>query len=84
MRPSTHVRAGIKRALRRRYAYAALRTLRQALAKAIARHEALTFGAAPYAGYGELQAIAGAYWAGLLRLRRRWPALDLTDERAKL
>ncbi len=83
MRPSTYLRGGLRRALARRYGYAALRTLRRAVAAALSRHERLTFGAAPYDGAGELDAVAAAYWRALLRLRRRWPDLDLDDERAK-
>jgi hypothetical protein len=83
LRPSTYLRAGLRRALGRRYGYAALRTIRRALAGALARHERLTFGAAPYEGAGELDAIAVAYWRALLRLRRRWPDLNLEDERAR-
>ncbi len=82
MRPSLHIRSGLRRALRRRYAYAALRTLRGALRRAIARHEALTIGARPYAGAGELEAIRVAYGRALSRLRQRWPNLDLSDERS--
>lgn len=83
MRPALYVRSGLRRALGRRYGYAALRTLRLALRRALAKHWALTYGAAPYAGAGELEAIRLAYWGGLQRLRRRWPALDLADERAE-
>ena len=83
MRPSLHIRSGLRRALRRRYGFAALRTLRGALRRAMKRHEALTLGPRPYAGAGELEAIRGAYGWALAQLRRRWPNLDLGDERSE-
>jgi hypothetical protein len=83
VRPSLHIRSGLRRALRRRYGFAALRTLRGALRRAIARHEALTLGPRPYVGSGELEAIRVAYVRALARLRRRWPNLDLSDERSE-
>jgi len=83
MRQATYLKLGLRRALARRYGYAALRTIRRALARALARHEALTFGPRSYDGRGELDAIASAYWRALQRLRRRWPGLDLEDERAR-
>ncbi len=83
MRPTGHIKAGLRRALRRRYAYSALRTLRLALKRAIARHEALTLGTRPYAGAGELEAVRHAFGAALTRLRKRWPDLDLADERSQ-
>ncbi len=84
MKPSQHIAAGLRRALRRRYGYAALRTLRRALVRARARHELLTFGPRPYDGQSEREAIATAYWRALRRLAKRWPALDLEDDRARL
>ncbi len=83
MRPSTRLRLGLRAALRRRYGYAALRVLRRSLGHAIASHERLTFGAAPYDGATEGEAIFRGYWVALQRLRRRWPALDLEDVRSQ-
>jgi hypothetical protein len=83
MKPATFVKAGLRRALARRYGYAALRVLRRALVRALARHQAATFGPAPYAGSGVLDDVGAAYWRGLQRLRRRWPDLDLEDDRAR-
>jgi hypothetical protein len=84
MYPSTYVRTAVKRALRRRYAYAALRTLRKALARALARHWTLTFGERPYAGSGELERVGTAYARALAAVRRRWPGLDLEDPRGRV
>ncbi len=84
MDPATYVRTGLRRALRRRYGYAALRTLRRSVARGLARHWSLTFGDRPYAGAGELDRIARAYGQALKRLRARWPGLNLEDDRARL
>jgi hypothetical protein len=84
MQPATYVTAGLRRALRRRYGYAALRTLRRAVARGLARHWLLTYGDRPYAGAGELERLATAYGRALQRLRRRWPDLDLSDDRSRL
>ena len=82
MRPATYLRRGLRRALRRRYAYRALRDLRQAAAAAVARHWALTMGVRPYNGADERERMYALYLRGLRRLQRRWPALDLDDPRA--
>ncbi len=82
-RPATRIRIGVRAALRRRYGYAALRWFRRAVATAAGAHLASSIGARPYDGEAEWQAIRDAYHAGVLRLRRRWPALDLDDPRAR-
>jgi hypothetical protein len=81
MRPAARVKFGLKVALRRRYGYAALRVLRRALAAALEQHHWRSIGPAKYVS--ELQAIDAAYWGGLKRLRKRWPDLDLEDERSR-
>jgi hypothetical protein len=57
--------------------------LRRALVVAVEHHERRTLGAAPYDGATEGEAIYRGYWTALGRLRKRWPALDLEDERAR-
>jgi len=67
--------------LRRKYGYAALRVLRRSLRAAVAAHRAGQVGARSYStGRAEL---ADAYSVALKRLRKRWPRLDLSDDRAK-
>jgi hypothetical protein len=83
VRPSTRLKIGLKTALRRRYGYAALRALRRALVAAVESHKAKELGAAPYDG-SEGEVIYRLYWQALQRLRKRWPDLDLEDDRAKL
>jgi hypothetical protein len=75
LKPATRIKVGLRAALRRRYAYAALRRLRRASSAAWSAHWRGTFGAAPYAGTGQADAIAAAYSRALARLRRRWPNL---------
>jgi hypothetical protein len=83
LKPSTRLKVGLRTALRRRYGYAALRVLRRSLLAAIETHRRGQFGPVPYDGATQGEAIYRGYWQGLQRLRRRWPDLDLTDERAR-
>ncbi len=83
MRPSTRIKVGLRAALRRRYGFAALRVLRRALRRALADHRARTLGGRRYAGDVEAEAIRAAFRYGVRRLRRRWPSLSFTDERAE-
>lgn len=83
MRPSTRIRFALRAALRRRYGYAALRVLRRGVARAVVDHFERSVGARPYAGSGEARAIGAEYQRALHQVLRRWPALDLSDERAQ-
>ena len=81
MGPVARIKLGTRAALRRKYGYAALRVLRRSLRVAVAAHRAAQVSARSYStGRAEL---ADAYSAALKRLRKRWPRLDLSDERAK-
>ncbi len=82
-RPTTRIKIGLRAALRRRYGYAALRYFRRAIATATGAHLAFSIGWGPYDGTSEWTAMLDAYRAGVRRLRRRWPALDLDDPRAR-
>ena len=77
--PLGRLKLGLRAARRRRYGYAVLRAMRRALAAALVRHVERSVGPAPYAS--QYEAIYLAYRAELLRLRRRFPRLDLTDPR---
>lgn len=81
MRPATRIKLALRAALRRRYGYASLRVLRRGVRAAVADHRRRELGAAPYAS--EFDQIAASYWRALVRLRRRWPSLDLADPRAE-
>ena len=81
MRPSVRLRVAFRAAKRRRYGYAALRVLRRGLAAAMAAHLERSIGPASYAS--ELEQIRGLYVYALRELRRRFPSLDLGDERAR-
>lgn len=80
MGPITRIRIGARAALRRRYGYAALRVLRRAVRAAVAVHEAAQVDQASYST--RRTELADAYSAALKRLRKRWPRLDFSDERA--
>jgi len=80
MGPVARIRVGTRAALRRRYSFAALRVLRRAVRAAVAGHEAALYGARPYSTHRD--EIADAYAGALKRLRKRWPHIDFTDERA--
>lgn len=80
-RPSTRLRLAIRAARRRRYGYAALRVVRRGLAAAMAGHLERSVGLASYAS--QLHTIETLYWRALRELRRRFPSLDLADERAR-
>lgn len=82
MKAATRIRLALRAALRRRYGYAALRVLRRALGRALEQHDRLTVGPARYDGQAEFQALYDSYRRALERIRRRWPQLDLGDERA--
>lgn len=81
LRPSTYVRFALRAARRRRYGYAALRVLRAGVRRAVAAHLAASVGDRPYSSDGE--AIYAVYRRALGELRRRFPALDPTDERSE-
>lgn len=81
MSPATRVKVARRAALRRRYGYAALRVLRRALRRALRDHRERELGQVPYSGNAD--AIGAAYWTALRALRRRWPNLDPSDERAE-
>lgn len=80
MTPLGRLKVGLRAARRRRKGYAVLRRMRSALGAALALHLERTLGGAPYAS--QFEALYNAYRAELLRLRRRFPRLDLGDERA--
>lgn len=83
---ATRIRFGLRAALRRRYAYAALRALRRAAVDAWQTHGRRSLGAELlYNGVAEADALITAYTRALARLQRRWPRmLDYADdERAK-
>lgn len=80
-RPTTRIKIGLRAALRRRYSYAALRVLRRAAWAAIADHNRRSIAVAEYAS--ELDELVTLYWRALQRLRKRWPGLDLADERGQ-
>lgn len=79
--PSARIKVALRAALRRRYAYAALRVLRRGAARAVVDNLERELGQRAYTSQAD--AILTAYWRALQRLRRRWPALDLTDERSR-
>ncbi len=81
MKPSTRLKSGLKRAMRRRYGYAALRTFRDALGRAVADHLERSTGPRPYVS--EADQLYALYWRGLKQIQRRWPRLSLTDVRAE-
>ena len=83
MRPSARLKVGLRAALRRRYGYAALRVLRRALVAAVEAHSARLVGPQAYDGATEGDRLFRLYWEALQRLRRRWPGLDLDDERSR-
>lgn len=78
--PLGRIKLGLKVALRRRYSYAALRVLRRAAARALADDLHHSIGEDPYTS--KARELADTYWRALQRLRRRWPFLDLLDERS--
>ena len=81
MNPIARIRLGTRAALRRRYGYAALRVLRRALRTASADHRTRQLAPAPYSI--KTNDVRNAYAYALQRLRRRWPALNPSDPRAK-
>ena len=81
MNPLTRVRVALRAALRRRYAYAALRVLRRGVAAAVRELKRRELGPEPYAS--ERDELAAAYWRALGRLTRRYPSIDLEDPRAR-
>jgi hypothetical protein len=81
LRPSTYVRFALRAARRRRYGYAALRVLRRGVARAAAAHLEASVGPRPYASDGD--AIYAAYRRALAELIRRFPSLDVADERSR-
>lgn len=81
MAPLARVRLSLRVALRRRYGYAALRVLRLGFRAALAEHRARQFDPRAYSTH--TREILDECTRALKRLRRRWPALDFTDPRAK-
>lgn len=70
MRPAARVRVALRAALRRRYAYAALRQLRRGLKAALEDHMRRSLAPGRYSS--ELDAVSAAFWQGLKRLERRF------------
>lgn len=81
MKPSTRMRRGIRKAFNRRYGYAALRTLRIAMVRAVEDDLGRCVGDRPYVS--EADRLRVLYWSALTRLRKRWPNVDLEDVRAE-
>lgn len=81
MKPSTAIRLAARRALRKRYGYAGLRSLRQAVARALELRALRSVSPAPYVAE-PYQKIRAAYAAALRRLFKRWPDLDVADPRS--
>lgn len=79
--PVATIKGARRRALGRRYGYAALRVLRRGLRLAVERHAAAQFAQQPYSVMREN--IVGEYHASVKALRRRWPDLDFGDPRAE-
>lgn len=77
--PLGRLKVGLRAARRRRKGFAVLRFMRKALAAALVRHIERSVGPAPYAS--QYEAIYVTYRAEMLRLRRRFPRLDLDDPR---
>jgi hypothetical protein len=75
------IKLALRAALRRRYSYAALRVLRRGAYRAIVDDLERSLGAAPYVS--QTADLSAAYWRALQRLRKRWPGLDLLDERSR-
>jgi hypothetical protein len=82
MSPLTRIRLARRAALRRRYAWAALRILRRGIRVAMMFHRERVIGAAPYSITTEQ--LGEAYADALKALRKKWARLDLTDPRAEL
>jgi hypothetical protein len=71
MRPRTHVILAARAAMRRRYAYVALRLLDAGLVKAFCRVRGYDENRRAF--IREVEAIAGAYRRGLKRIEKKWP-----------
>ena len=81
---ATAIRSARRRALRKRYGYAALRVVRAALRRAIARHKEYQMGADPTPeNVTSIEELSSEYWTALKMLRKRWPHLDVSDPRAE-
>ena len=70
MKPTARLRVALRAALRRRYAYAALRVLRRGLVRALEDDMRRSVGPDTYAS--ELDALGTVFWQGLKRLERRF------------
>jgi hypothetical protein len=79
--PVARVRLGLRAALRRRYGYAALRVLRTSMGKAVEDDLRRSVGTRVYRSVRD--ELGSVYWRALAKLRKRWPALDLEDPRAR-
>jgi len=81
-RPTTRVRLALAAALRRRYAYAALRVFRRGLRAALEEHLRRSLGPDPYET--ELELLRSWYRVGIRRLERRFGApLPFDDPRSE-
>ena len=82
MKTTAAIRLAAKRARRRRYGYAALRQLRQAVARALELRAIRSISPPSYAAESDLKVRYTYAWA-LRYLMRKWPALDLADPRSR-
>lgn len=83
MRPTARLRVALRAALRRRYAYAALRVLRRGLRAALELHWRRSLEKEVYASH--FAELVGAYWYALKALERRFGRLPpFDDPRARL
>lgn len=81
MNPLATIRRATRAALRRRYAYAAMRVLRRGFRAALATHRARQLDRATYAT--STDAVRTAIYNAIARLRRRWPNLNPDDPRSQ-
>jgi hypothetical protein len=82
--PFGRIRLAKRAALRRRYAWAALRILRRGIRAAMLMHRERQIDGA-FRGYSTTtEELGEAYAAALKALRKKWPRLDLADPRAEL
>lgn len=75
------MKRGLRAALRRRYAYAGLRVWRVAVRRALREHTRRMMD--PTRSYSiDTDELTSAYYAGMRRLRKRFPNLDFLDPRS--
>jgi hypothetical protein len=86
MRPATRIKIALRAARRRRYGWAALLQLRRGVVRALADLQSWRLNpddTRRLDGSQEVRAIRAAYNRAVRELRRRWPALALTDPRSE-